>query len=106
MASPMRNLCTRTAIFPSRNCHPMRSNMSSNRYRYAIIGTGRPHGTEGATGFGMAHTHWPAFRAADRVDLIAIAEIRDDPAQFFLSHFQSDAKHYTFYRELLEQEKP
>jgi hypothetical protein len=28
--------------------------MSSNRYRYAIIGTGRPHGTEGATGWRVA----------------------------------------------------
>jgi UDP-N-acetylglucosamine 3-dehydrogenase len=80
--------------------------MSSNRYRYAIIGTGRPHGTEGSTGFGMAHTHWPAFRAIDKVDLVAIADVRDDPAQFFLAKYASDAKHYTDYKEMLAQERP
>jgi predicted dehydrogenase len=80
--------------------------MSSNRYRYAIIGTGRPHGTEGATGFGMAHTHFPAFQATDKVDLVAIADTHDDPAQFFLSKYQSNAKHYTDYRAMLAEEHP
>lgn len=79
--------------------------MSSDRYRYGIIGTGRPHGTEGATGFGMAHYHWPSFQYTGRVDLVAIADLREDPAQFFLQKYESDAKHYTDYKAMLAQEK-
>jgi len=80
--------------------------MSSNRYRYAIVGTGRPHNSDGATGFGMAHTHMPAFQSTAKVDLVAIADIRDDNAQIFLSKYQSEAKHYADYRELLAVERP
>lgn len=80
--------------------------MSTPPYRYAIIGTGRPHGTEGSTGFGMAHTHYPAFQATGKVDLVAIADIREDPARYFLEKYQSDAKFYTDYHAMLQEEKP
>jgi hypothetical protein len=34
-------------------------------YRVAVIGAGRPWGTEGAAGWGMAHVHLtPLFRTA------------------------------------------
>ncbi len=77
----------------------------SSLYRYGIIGTGRPHGSEGATGFGMAHAHYPAFRATGRVDLVAIADIRDDNASLFLKRYDSEAKHYRSYPEMLATER-
>jgi predicted dehydrogenase len=78
--------------------------MSSNRYRYGIIGTGRPHRSEGATGFGMAHTHWPAFESTGQTDLVSIADIREDNARLFLDKYQSKAKPYLDYHEMLAQE--
>ncbi len=80
--------------------------MKSKLYRYAIIGTGRPGGTEGATGFGMAHHHYRCFNATGRVELVAICDIKDDPAQFFLKKYESDAKHYHDYHKMLKEEKP
>src|SRR5579871_766548 len=79
----------------------------SNRYRYAIIGTGRPWRSEGATGFGMAHPHYHGFTQTGQVDLIAIADIRDDNARLFLEKYQErETTHYTDYRTLLAEEKP
>jgi len=75
------------------------------KYRYGIIGTGRPHGSEGATGFGMANYHYPSFMATGKVDLAAIADISDDHAQFFLNKYESGAKHYRDYHEMLAEEK-
>lgn len=39
------------------------------RYRVGIIGTGRPWRSEGATGFGMAHSHAQGYLKTDRCDL-------------------------------------
>ncbi len=75
------------------------------RYRYGVIGTGRPWKSEGATGFGMAHMHYPSFQATGRIELVAIADIRDDNAQLFLEKYDSPAKHYRDYHEMLAQEK-
>src|SRR5579871_6783112 len=80
--------------------------MSSNRYRYAIIGTGRPFKTEGATGFGMAHPHAHGFKATGRTDLIAIADIRDAVARQFVEEHAPQAKIYHDYRQMLQEEKP
>lgn len=80
--------------------------MSINRYRYAIIGTGRPWKTEGHTGFGMAHAHYHGFHETGRVDLVAIAEIREDNARLFVEKYESDAKIYNDYHEMLAAEKP
>lgn len=80
--------------------------MSTQRYRYAIIGTGRPWKSEGATGFGMAHPHYKGFKKTERTDLVAIADIDAGHAQQFLQDYESDAKHYTDYKTLLAEEKP
>lgn len=80
--------------------------MSENRYRYAIVGTGRPWKSEGATGFGMAHPHFKSFRKTGRTDLVAIADTHEERAQHFLADYESDAKHYTDYKTLLAEEKP
>ena len=80
--------------------------MSDTRYRHAIIGTGRPWKSEGATGFGMAHSHMHGFQQTGKVDLVAIAEIREDNARLFLDKYGSAAMVYTDYREMLAREKP
>lgn len=81
------------------------SDMSSDRYRYGIIGTGKPHGTEGVTGFGMAHTHFPNMNKTGRVELVAIADIHEGNARFFLEKYQSSARHYLDYHAMLAQER-
>ena len=55
--------------------------MSEALYRYSIIGTGLPYGMEGSTGFGMAHAHYPNFKATGKVDLVAIADIDKSEAE-------------------------
>ncbi len=80
--------------------------MSDGRYRYAIIGTGRPHGSDGATGFGMAHTHYPNFMMSGRVDLVAVSDLDCSLAEFFLEKNGASAKIYTDYKEMLAVEKP
>lgn len=81
--------------------------MSSERYRYAIIGTGRPWKSEGATGFGMAHPHWEGFRATDRVDLVAVADIRAEAGRRFLTDENIEAAAvYTDFRAMLAEQKP
>lgn len=78
------------------------------RYRYAIIGTGRPHGSEGATGFGMAHPHFKTFRATGRTQFVAVADVRAEAGAAFLADYgeTDNAKVYTDYKELLAVEKP
>ena len=78
----------------------------TTRYRYAIIGTGRPHGSQGATGFGMAHLHYHGFKASGRTDLVAIADIDDGHARAFLADYGENAKIYADYHEMLREEKP
>ena len=80
--------------------------MTTTLYRYAIIGTGRPHGSEGATGFGMAHPQYKGFKATDRVELVAVADIRAEAASAFLQDYGEDAKVYTDYKVMLKEEKP
>ncbi len=78
----------------------------SATYRYAIIGTGFPWDDERKTGFGMAHSHWKNFSKSGRMGLVAIADIDDDAATDFLKRWESPAKHYRDYHEMLAQEKP
>jgi predicted dehydrogenase len=77
---------------------------SGTRYRYGIIGTGRPHGTQGATGFGMAHPHYHGFIETGRAELVAIADVREDNGRLFLDRYDSRAKLYADYREMLAAE--
>lgn len=74
-------------------------------YRHAIIGTGRPHGTPGATGFGMAHSHLPGFQRSGRVDLVAISDIDVDTGRVFLDKYDLDVPIYPDYREMLAKER-
>ncbi len=81
-------------------------NRMSNRYRYAIIGTGIPWKSENATGFGMANLHYTGFMSTGRADLVAIADIRDDHAKLFLERHNCKANIYSDYHEMLAKEKP
>lgn len=76
------------------------------RYRYAIIGTGRPHGTAGATGYGMAHLHYHGFKASGRTDLVAIADTDENHARAFLADYDEDATVYHDYRRMLHEARP
>jgi predicted dehydrogenase len=81
--------------------------MTTPRYRYAIIGTGREHGTEGATGFGMAHPHIRAFQETGRTDLVAIADPSEANARHFIEkHKQPDTRIFPNVHALLAEEKP
>ena len=74
------------------------------RYRYAIIGTGRSHGSEGATGFGMAHPHYKGFKATDRTEFVAVADVREEAARAFVQDYHEDARLYTDYQAMLRDE--
>lgn len=78
----------------------------SQKYRYAIIGTGFPHGSPGATGFGMAHIHYPAFASTGKVELVAIAEPNTSAAQAFIEKHHITPKIYADYRAMLTHEQP
>jgi predicted dehydrogenase len=54
----------------------------------------------------MAHYHYRCFQKTQRADLVAIADIREDNARLFLDRYESKARHYLDYREMLRQEQP
>lgn len=74
-------------------------------YRYGIIGTGISNHREGATGFGMAHTHWPAFKATGRVELVAISDIDEGHARYFQREQSVEPRWYRDYQEMLAKER-
>ena len=80
--------------------------MTPGTHSYAIIGTGRPHGSEGATGFGMANTHLPNFLATGLVHLAAVADIVPDHSSSFLERHGVSAPEFTDYHEMLAEIKP
>jgi len=72
-------------------------------YRVGIIGCGRPHRSEGATGYGMAHAHVQGYLASPDAQLVALADIDLDNARAF------QAKHggervYADFGEMLAKE--
>ncbi len=73
-------------------------------YRVGIIGCGRPHKTEGATGFAMSRAHAEGYRASADAEIVALADIKLDNAQAFQAVYGGD-KLYTDYRAMLAQEK-
>lgn len=81
--------------------------MTTTIYRHAIVGTGREHGTEGATGFGMAHPHIRAFQGAGRTELAAIVEPVEANALHFLEkHQQPNARVFSDVHAMLAEVKP
>jgi predicted dehydrogenase len=74
--------------------------------RAAIIGTGRPSGTPGATGCGMAHSHVKGYKQATDVKLVAVADIKRENGEKFVTEHELPAKVYTDYHQMLAKEKP
>ena len=77
----------------------------SDHYRVAIIGAGRPHRTEGATGSGMAHSHARGYVQSDCCDIVAVADISADNGAAFAEQYKIPSI-YTDYHEMLQIEKP
>jgi predicted dehydrogenase len=76
-------------------------------YDVAIVGTGRPHGTEGATGWGMSHAHARGYAATGRCRLVAVCDIVPDKARKFSDeHAGGEAAVFADYREMLAEAKP
>jgi UDP-N-acetylglucosamine 3-dehydrogenase len=74
--------------------------------RVAIIGTGRPWKSPGATGFGMAHSHIKGYKQAKDVKVVALADLVEERAKLFVTEHVPDAKIYTDYHQMLLKEKP
>jgi len=74
-------------------------------YRVAIIGTGRPHRSEGSTGYGMAHSHIEGYRASPGCMVVACADIVPENAQAFAERYDIP-RTYTDYREMLAKDRP
>ncbi|HOS93916.1 MAG TPA: Gfo/Idh/MocA family oxidoreductase [Armatimonadota bacterium] len=77
----------------------------ANTYRVAFIGTGRPWGHEGRTGFGMAYEHAHGYIASKRCELVAAADIVEANARAFADHF-GFATIYTDYKKMLKEIQP
>lgn len=77
----------------------------SDNYRVGFIGTGRPHGTEGATGFGLAYRHADGYLSTGRCTVAACADLDDGAGSLFAAKYGLP-KCYTDYHEMLEAEAP
>ncbi len=76
----------------------------TDNYRVGFIGTGLLHGTEGATGFGMAHMHANGYAGTGRCTLAANADLSEANAEVFAAKY-GIANSYTDYHEMLVLEK-
>lgn len=76
----------------------------SGQLRVGIIGCGRPGGSEGATGTGIANDHGRAYIAVPETNLVALCDVVLDHARSFQERHAGDAL-YTDYVEMLEKEK-
>ncbi len=78
-------------------------------YRVAIIGCGRPAGSDERTGAARAYAHWRGYAATGRCALVGLADIREDNAAAFAAA-NGDAANppriFTDYRTMLRQVRP
>ena len=77
--------------------------MTNTSYRVGFIGVGRPHNSEGATGFGMAHQHADAYVKTGCCTLAACADVNESNAEFFAGKY-AVPKRYSDYQEMLAAE--
>jgi len=78
---------------------------SLRRYRLAVIGCGRPEGTDGATGFGMGHMHVRAFEMTGRCKLVAAADLSRENVEAFAVRWGCPAT-YVDYGTMLAETRP
>jgi UDP-N-acetylglucosamine 3-dehydrogenase len=74
-----------------------------SKLRAGIIGTGRPHRSQGATGSGMSHAHARAYINSPDAELVAVADIVEENARAFQEE-HNVVGIYTDYNEMLQQE--
>jgi len=72
-------------------------------YRVGIIGCGRPHRTEGSTGYGMSHAHAAGYEASPDTAIVALADMNLDNARSFQQEHGGE-RLYEDYREMLANE--
>ncbi|HPC44358.1 MAG TPA: Gfo/Idh/MocA family oxidoreductase [Candidatus Latescibacteria bacterium] len=75
------------------------------QYSVAIIGTGKAHRSDGATGYGTAHWHAQGYLATPGCTLIACADIVPENARAFAEMYNIPHV-YVDYREMLSKEQP
>jgi UDP-N-acetylglucosamine 3-dehydrogenase len=73
------------------------------KFRYGVIGCGKPWKSDGATGFGMSHRHAEGFKATGETELVALADIVEENAKAFQERHGGNAI-YTDYHEMLRNE--
>ena len=78
----------------------------SAQYKIAMIGCGRPRGTDKATGFGMAHRHMAGYKQSGKCKLVAVADLSEQNAQAFVKEWDPAARTYADYAEMMRREKP
>lgn len=86
--------------------HGMSTPASKPHYKVALIGCGRPHRSEGATGYGMAHRHMAGFTASGRCTLVAVANRTRERGEEFIAVHNPKAAVYTDYLEMMQVERP
>lgn len=64
-------------------------------YRIAIIGCGR-----------RARAHMPGLIADDRIEIVALADVRPESAELFATDFSLHSRKYTDHKHLLSEERP
>ena len=79
--------------------------MTKTPLRTCIVGCGRPGGTPGATGGGIAHAHVKAYLSYPGAELTAVADIVPENAAAFQAEYGA-RRSYTDYLEMLRTEKP
>jgi len=74
--------------------------------KVAMIGCGKPRGTDGATGFGMAHRHMAGYAASGRCTLAAVADLSRENAEAFVAAHNPAAAIFSDYREMMRTVRP
>lgn len=76
-------------------------------YDIAFVGTGKPRGTEDATGFGMAHKHAEAYGKLEECRFAACVDLVHENAQAFAEMYDIPGEHaYVDYKQMLRAVEP
>ena len=74
--------------------------------KVALIGCGKPRGTKGATGFGMAHRHMAGYTRSGRCTLAAVADLSRENAEAFVAQHNPAATIFSDYRKMMRVVRP
>ena len=74
--------------------------------KVAMIGCGKPRGTEGATGFGMAHRHMAGYTRSGRCTLAAVADLSRENAEAFVAQHHPAAAIFSDYHKMMRAVRP